>query len=837
CEQYDYDKNGNIIKVTDVLGSVTTVSYDCLDRIKTITNALGHTKKFSYDALGNITSITDESDNETKYIYSSTGELIEVIDAMCHSTKYDYDKAGRMTRMEQYRVIDETYADLKQIELQVTTWERNKRGDIVKKTAPLDGESSYRYDALGNLISQTDEDGLETLYEYNLASTLTKVAYADGKTVELGYNPLRQLTELKDWLGTTAIELDPVGRATKVTDHEGREIGYTWDALGRRESIMYPDKSKVDYSYDISGRIEQVRSETGTTQYSYSISDRLLERVMPGNIVTQQKADLLGRIESLTHKQNDEILDSFKYSYDQTGNITQIDKHRNGIEADSGLFSYSYDKLGRLTEANNNNGNKQYRYDSLGNRIMSIQNGIQTQHSYNVRNQLIKTTEGEAVKEYGYDKRGNLTSIIENGMTTSSFTFNAANRMVEAITSKGKAEYEYNGFLKRVSKLETLQQDGTSIPDPLQEVKYTLDLTKPYNDLLSIGEQRFVWGNELVASEGSDNNKQFSYLSDHLGSPIRLVGDSQAETLSYDEFGVPIVDTTSSISINSSKHPDNTNNFHNPFGFTGYQSDNVSDLYYAQARYYVPNVGRFGATDVIKGYDIWPATLNEYSYCLNNPKVYKDPDGEFIITALVVGIVVGAVVGGAIGGVNAHQKDENVITGVIGGAAIGAVVGGAIGLTGGVAIKALAPAAAIATPITSSSAIATAGTSFIKGGVIGVGSRFTQDVVANIAFEKPFSSPNAYAMAFMFGGLTGGIKGSYLSTTQSLTMNFVLDVAARPIANQFINGDEFSWKAYREDVLFRGYTHVIGLKGIRDVTRGIIDGFNHIRRGGSVVEC
>ena len=634
-ESYAYDKNGNVSEITDVLGSKTKVSYDCLDRINEITNALGHSKQFSYDALGNITGITDESGNTTNYKYDSLANLVEVIDALGHSTKYDYDKSGEMTRMEQYRTIDETVADIKQIEMQVTTWERNKRGEVTKKSTPLGGETHYKYDPLGNLVSMIDEEKQETLYEYNLASKLTKVAYADGKTVELGYNPIRQLTELKDWLGTTTIELDPLGRATKVTDHEGREIGYTWDALSRRESITYPDKSTVNYSYDISGRITGVASKTGTTSYSYSISDRLLERIMPDNIVTQQKTDQLGRLESLTHKQNDKILDSFKYTYDPVGNITQIEKHRTGVEADSGMFSYGYDTLGRLTEAVGANGNKQYIYDSLGNRTMSVYNGIETKHSYNARNQLIKTTEPNLTKEYSYDARGNLTQILENGTTTSIFTFNAANRMTQAITPKGKAEYEYNGFLKRVSKLEELcRGDCPQSPDVTvsSELKYTLDLTKPYNDLLAIGGQRFVWGNELLQSEGKE---EFSYLADHLGSPIRLVGTENNETLAYDEFGVPMVEATA-------------NNLDNPFGFTGYQHDNISGMQYAQARYYAPMLGRFGAEDThwntrnmifgdgktkmphgVKKPNIRSILQNSnlYGYCVGNPVTFFDPSG------------------------------------------------------------------------------------------------------------------------------------------------------------------------------------------------------------------
>ncbi|MCL2248448.1 MAG: hypothetical protein FWC13_04195 [Oscillospiraceae bacterium] len=328
-------------------------------------------------------------------------------------------------------------------------------------------------------------------------------------------------------------------------------------------------------------------------------------------------------------------LDSFNYSYDQVGNITQIDKFRKEIQSDSGVFKYGYDNLGRLTEATNNpvgdgSNVKTYHYDSLGNRLRSVYNWVETKHSYNARNQLIQTTEPDIIKEYSYDARGNLKSILENGTLTSSYLFNSANRMVQAITPKGKAEYEYNGFLKRVNKLEELcRGDCPQSPDvtAFSELKYTLDLTKPYNDLLTIGDQRFVWGNGLLQSEGSD---EFSYLSDHLGSPIRLMGAEQ-ESLAYDEFGVPMVEAGNSA-------------LHNPFGFTEYQADNISGLHYAQARYYAPSLGRFGAEDthwhtgnMIFG-DVKLGNLpnpyavrqssNLYDYGLSSPIKYIDPLGK-----------------------------------------------------------------------------------------------------------------------------------------------------------------------------------------------------------------
>jgi len=48
--------------------------------------------------------------------------------------------------------------------------------------------------------------------------------------VKLSYNPLRQLIEIQDWLGSTRITPDALGRAEKVQYPDGREVSYTYIA-------------------------------------------------------------------------------------------------------------------------------------------------------------------------------------------------------------------------------------------------------------------------------------------------------------------------------------------------------------------------------------------------------------------------------------------------------------------------------------------------------------------------------------------------------------------------------------------------------------------------------
>ena len=110
------------------------------------------------------------------------------------------------------------------------------------------------------------------------------------------------------------------------------------------------------------------------------------------------------------------------------------------------------------------------------------------------------------------------------------------------------------------------------------------------------------------------------YLQDELGSPVRLVqsGGKRQTLYGYDEFGNDRYGNQGELQ---------------PFGYTGYQRDRTAGSYFAQAREYLPEVGRFMGRDLIKGLADFPFTLNEYGYCWNNPLMLVDRNGalpEFI---------------------------------------------------------------------------------------------------------------------------------------------------------------------------------------------------------------
>ena len=71
--------------------------------------------------------------------------------------------------------------------------------------------------------------------------------------------------------------------------------------------------------------------------------------------------------------------------------------------------------------------------------------------------------------------------------------------------------------------------------------------------------------------------------------------------------------------------------FYNEIAYTDGIYDNISSLYYLNARYYNPEDGRFITQDTYRGENNEPNTLHLYAYCANNPINYIDLNGHWKI--------------------------------------------------------------------------------------------------------------------------------------------------------------------------------------------------------------
>ena len=578
--RYEYDRLGNIIKRINPDSTEECYSYDANGNM--IGRIIGGVHfDFGYDCLDRLTEVNREGERIKTFTYDKIGNRIAVTDALDNTTRYIRSKAGDILTAidplgyETHYSYDKCHRllGINQGDGRVTTYTRDKAGNVLTVTDALGNTESYEYDCNNNVTAKTDRDGNRTAIERNIYGDIAKIKYADASEVEYSYDSLRRLKEVKDSLGIITIERDILGRETKITDHKGRAVIYNYDILGNRTGIAYPSGKHVAYEFDKYGRNTKIKADDVEASISYDALGRIKER-RSADILTSYAYDRLGRLSELTHRKNDEIIHSELLIYDAEDNVLS-----------DGKSHFEYDELGRLTKTTEKDGStREYSYDAYGNRASLTENGTTFTYLYDEANQLLSTSNGLIFK---YDRRGNVIEKSLNGEILNTYIYGASNRLERATNSKGDvASYKYNGLGHRVSRIA----DNS-------EVDYLLDQTKMYNNLLEADGEEYIWDENNLLFRNNEPQTR-----DRLGSPIGM-----------DEFG----ETASRSTLS----------------FTGYTYDDISGTCFAQAREYMPEVGRFAGRDIVKGIILQPFTLNNYHYCYNNPKSYVDFDGR-VATAI-----------------------------------------------------------------------------------------------------------------------------------------------------------------------------------------------------------
>ena len=628
--KFDYDENRNLRSRTLQSGYSIYYKYDELDRVIEIVDSDLKCKRYEYDTSGNVVCMTDARDNSTNYEYSPNGNLVYVKDALGHETRYSYDRMNRLSVILKgncsQEVIDAAFGEewktanlqnRENKELHITRYERNLNGQITRISDAIGVTEEYEYNTMGQVVSHKDADDYVTSYTYQANGEVESISYSDGKSVKMSYDPLKRLTQIEDWLGTTQIEYDKLGRTIEVTNPEGQKTGYEWGADNQKTALIYPDGSRLCYEYDSARRLTGLVENNHRVTYAYDENSRIAEKYLPGSVKTTYLYNQNGQLNSLVHEDKNGILDRYRYQYDNNGNRVRIERYRRGLSDECGCFNYLYDALNRLTEVQKDtNTVRQYAYDEYSNRINKQEADGGMKYEYNVLNQLTRLEEIKEnsirVSEFMYDKRGNMISM-EKDDEAKRYCYGPMNRLQQVVRANGsRTNYIYDGLGRRVG----VQKPETDLGN--ETIGYILDFTKNYNNLLARyqceSKENYYWDSHIVGSS-SDSNLHV-YLLDELGSTIRYLdrdGD-QVDCYAYDEFGQDLYGNQGRTQ---------------PFGYTGYCYDAEAGTYYAQAREYDPQVGRFVEKDKDEYIHLrLPETVNLYQYCVNNAVLFVDPSGN-----------------------------------------------------------------------------------------------------------------------------------------------------------------------------------------------------------------
>jgi RHS repeat-associated protein len=437
-------------------------------------------------------------------------------------------------------------------------------------------------------------------------------------TYDTGSGGKGRRTGMVDLAGTASYAYDALGRATEVTrtvDDVAYATTTTYTKFGAVATVTtHRDGELLTYTYDAGGQVTSVTSSTGTTYASnitYNAAGQLTSLTYGnGAVRTHTYEPTTLRLATLVTTRSGTPLQSFGYQYDGVGNIRTLgDQGPGGVTQ-----TFAYDERNRLIQAGGAYGTHTYTYSAIGN--IDTKAGIT--YAYGATAQtcgrrmphaVTSTSDGTS---YSYDCNGNL--IAEQGPTARSIVWDADNKPVSVTHSGATTTFAYSGDGARVRK---------------QGVNGLIRYAGGLEDHVTDGTQAKHIGvaGLRIATRVVGGIKAGVYYThgDHLGSlnVLTNANGDELQRLTYLPYG------ETHTNQGNAEYLD----FHQR-RYTGQEQDPETGLYFYNARYYNPTLGRFLSPDSIVPSPLDPQGLNRYSYVDNNPINRIDPSGHSWLSKL-----------------------------------------------------------------------------------------------------------------------------------------------------------------------------------------------------------
>lgn len=659
--RYHYDDQGRVSSVRDVMGNISTASYDMWGNQDEIIDSFGNLHKTE--------RLTTPIRRITTYFVAAADINAYRTDPTRSDLKSQYveqffDEWGQTVRVR-------TYKDWPNKTQPITEeyW-YNEAGNVSAYTDPNKNVNdagfftkSYTYDELNRLKTVEDAMSQYTNVEFNKLGNVTELyMHKSGQPEmtlttkqynEIGaldskkdavhesetyfYNGLGQMIGSKDRMGaTTATQYDTQGRITS-TRIERNGINQEIKTNIGSEGILYDTTEtflngisafKIKTGMDTNKRVTSINQ----TANNYSSSLKLSYN--PINQITKQFNESAGFTVNFQYKLNrldkvqingknstdDSDQANIKYSYYPNG---QIDSISYPPLSDGSILSskYTYDTQGRIKTLVNNKGGTSlssysYDYDFNGNIIEIYENtplgNRSSAYSYDKLNRLevINRSDGSTVR-YTYDLLGNRTTQEDTKSLIFSLEENAnnydiSNRLVDVAKGDITTSFAYSADglrYKKTNENETIQYHYNVNGQVIAETNGR-----------NVVEANYVRGDRLLVKNEATTGKSYYYLYNGHGDVVMMIDTNGGivNQYQYDEWGNLLV---------------NQETVQNSFKYAGEIYDEESGLYYLRARYYDPGMGRFINEDTYEGDISNPLSMNLYTYVHNNPLIYIDPTG------------------------------------------------------------------------------------------------------------------------------------------------------------------------------------------------------------------
>ena len=491
---YSFNAHGRIETITDDHGLVVDYTYNSAGRLSSIVDPSGQSLTFSYNGTNRISQVTDSTGRNVAFTYTSTNELATATDALGKTTTYGYDAKHRLMTITDPRGVtfltnnyDSQGRIVSQVDGDGNVWGLDYGTGQTTVTDPEGGQSTFAFDGLGRIGSETDQLGHTTSYSYDATGNVDAITRPGGATTNLAYDAKgnllsstdpeggdrtydydsrnrliaftdeRNKTWTYDWNGsddlveitdpdseTTDVSYDGAGLPTAVTDPNGHTMAYDYDSRGNPTSLETPLGDTTTLGYDSFGNVtSKALPGLAPETYTHNALGDLLTLTTPEGHQSSFDYDPNGALTAMTDPASnvwtiehddmelptayvDPLAQRTELSYDGNQNLTSVTDRRNKTT------SYGYDAANRLSEVDApDTGPWSFGYDVRGNRdSVTDPRGNETHYEFDLADRLIEADEPLSTQtNYGYNPAGDLTSLTDPNGHTTTFAYDDLRRL------------------------------------------------------------------------------------------------------------------------------------------------------------------------------------------------------------------------------------------------------------------------------------------------------------------------------------------------------------------------------------------------------------------------
>jgi RHS repeat-associated protein len=412
------------------------------------------------------------------------------------------------------------------------------------------------------------------------------------------------------------------GRAGEPTSGVTLALGYRYNQLGQKISMVYPSGKVVAITYGPNGKQSAVsyNGSAVANGIAWDANDRLLGWTfgMTGLPAASQNVSMTYDWDGQLSALND--IDARTYSYNNNGQATGI---ADSASAHSQSFGYSSSRRLTFMSVGNWSSPLNYAYDATGNETRKSDSTSGKNFTLATSSNRISATypDGSSPTSWTYDAMGNLVTDA----VSHTLSYDVKGRLAQAIFSGSLAQYTYDAFGNRKTKIIA----GTGATSVIFMEGDDGELLGSYTPT---GSGSFAVQEELVAL---DNGRTIATIRP---SPTAGMSAPIAYPILTDQLGIPrkvlspatgaviwLWDSKEAYGYQSpNEDPGSTGQpFHLNARMPGQELDAETGFFHNGFRDYDPASGRYVESDPLGLAAGW----NTYAYVGGDPVMRMDPFG------------------------------------------------------------------------------------------------------------------------------------------------------------------------------------------------------------------